>query len=191
MSIPRHIHNYAVVNPWERLLPDAVKNIGSKLFITNCMSLTTTLAHKRIEEYHRLRDTVGLSRHAELSHTIAMRAMDLLRRVRFGIGEKWMEMLRDWCHFPHLKNEMSVWNFSLGGINIQYPVGIAAGMFKDVSRVPWELFGERRYAGWFHNNRMNHAFCSARKPKNDIFLFQIKHDLVAMASIVMGSIMLA
>lgn len=106
------------------------------------MSLTTTLAHQRIEEYHRLRDFVGLSRHAELSHTIAMRAMDLLRRARFGIGEKWMEMLRDWCHFPHLKNEVSVWNFSLGGIKIQYPVGIAAGMFKDVARVPWELFGE-------------------------------------------------
>lgn len=52
------------------------------------MSLTTTLAHQRIEEYHRLRDTVGLSRHAELSHTIAMQAMNLLRRVRFGIGEK-------------------------------------------------------------------------------------------------------
>jgi dihydroorotate dehydrogenase len=53
-----------------------------------------------------------------------------------------MEMLRDWCYFPHLKDEVSVGNFSLGGIKIQYPVGIAAGMFKDVSRVPWELFGE-------------------------------------------------
>ena len=52
------------------------------------MSLTTTLAHKRIEEYHGLRDFVGLSRHAELSHTIAMQAMNLLRHAPLGIGEK-------------------------------------------------------------------------------------------------------
>lgn len=52
------------------------------------MSLTTTLAHNRIEEYHQVRDTIGLSRHAEFSHTCAMRAMDLLRRVPLGIGEK-------------------------------------------------------------------------------------------------------
>ena len=31
MSIPRHIHNYAVVNPWERLLPDAVKEHWLKI----------------------------------------------------------------------------------------------------------------------------------------------------------------
>lgn len=53
-----------------------------------------------------------------------------------------MEMLRDWCHFPHLKDEVDVGNFSLGNLKIQFPVGIAAGMFKDVSRVPWELFGK-------------------------------------------------
>ena len=52
------------------------------------MSLTTSLAHKRIEEYQILRNTIGLSRHAEFSHTCAMRAMDLLRRAPLGIGKK-------------------------------------------------------------------------------------------------------
>lgn len=106
------------------------------------MSITTHLAHERIGEYHRLRDTVGLSDHPEFSHTVAMRAMDLLRRAPFGIGEKQMEELRDWCHFPQLKDEINTGIFSLGDLKIEYPVGIAAGMFKDVSRVPWELFGE-------------------------------------------------
>jgi hypothetical protein len=52
------------------------------------MSLTTDLAHKRIEQYHQIRDTVGLSRHVEFSHTCAMRAMDLLRHAPRGIGKK-------------------------------------------------------------------------------------------------------
>ncbi len=105
-------------------------------------------AHKDIGWYCKVRDKLWLTKNPELAHDTALRLLWILDHtpVVGGVGE---HIIRKMCHNPALEKVLWDTKFQLGNLDISYPVGVAAGMFKDVRTMPWWLFQEGGLQVWF------------------------------------------
>lgn len=105
-------------------------------------------AHKDIDWYCKKRDALKLTDNPERAHNCALQILSILNHTPV-VGCMGEHIIRKMCHNPALEKVLWDTKFQLGNLDISSPVGVAAGMFKDVRTMPWWLFQEGGLQVWF------------------------------------------